>query len=56
MNQYLPPRGILGVFNRSYCEDILISRVHPEIAKEDNAKLKAATKELIKEAKLNKVQ
>jgi PPK2 family polyphosphate:nucleotide phosphotransferase len=29
----LPPRGMIGVFNRSYYEEVLITRVHPEILK-----------------------
>jgi PPK2 family polyphosphate:nucleotide phosphotransferase len=28
---YLPERGMIGVFNRSYYEEVLIVRVHPEI-------------------------
>lgn len=31
INQQLPSRGEIGVFNRSYYEDVLVSRVHPEI-------------------------
>ncbi|MEO8258635.1 MAG: polyphosphate kinase 2 family protein [Acidobacteriota bacterium] len=27
----LPPRGHIGVFNRSYYEEVLVARVHPEI-------------------------
>ena len=27
----LPPRGKIGIFNRSYYEEVLIARVHPEI-------------------------
>jgi PPK2 family polyphosphate:nucleotide phosphotransferase len=27
----LPERGMIGIFNRSYYEDVLITRVHPEI-------------------------
>tara|TARA_R110000744_G_scaffold231842_2_gene349944 strand:- start:8692 stop:9594 length:903 start_codon:yes stop_codon:yes gene_type:complete len=30
-NQVLPERGRIGIFNRSYYEEVLISRVHPEI-------------------------
>lgn len=30
-NQALPARGRIGVFNRSYYEEVLIVRVHPEI-------------------------
>jgi PPK2 family polyphosphate:nucleotide phosphotransferase len=29
----LPGRGIIGIFNRSYYEEVLIVRVHPEILK-----------------------
>ena len=31
INKQLPSRGEIGVFNRSYYEDVLVSRVHPEI-------------------------
>ncbi|MBB1063113.1 PPK2 family polyphosphate kinase [Limosilactobacillus fastidiosus] len=31
INEELPSRGEIGVFNRSYYEDVLVSRVHPEI-------------------------
>ncbi|TVR10390.1 MAG: polyphosphate kinase 2 family protein [Planctomycetota bacterium] len=27
----LPPRGMIGIFNRSYYEEVLITKVHPEI-------------------------
>ncbi|EHS85880.1 hypothetical protein PS3_15820 [Limosilactobacillus gastricus PS3] len=36
INQQLPARGMLGIFNRSYYEDVLISRVHPEILLNEN--------------------
>ena len=29
----LPPRGVIGLFNRSYYEEVLVVRVHPEILK-----------------------
>jgi PPK2 family polyphosphate:nucleotide phosphotransferase len=32
----LPERGRIGVFNRSYYEDVLIVRVHPEILRAQN--------------------
>ena len=43
----LPERGRIGIFNRSYYEEVLIARVHPEIlrsegipdAREDNEKV-----------------
>jgi PPK2 family polyphosphate:nucleotide phosphotransferase len=28
----LPPRGSIGIFNRSYYEDVLVVRVHPDLA------------------------
>ena len=31
----LPPRGRIGIFNRSYYEEVLIVRVHPEILKSE---------------------
>ena len=31
--QELPTRGQIGIFNRSYYEEVLIARVHPEILK-----------------------
>jgi PPK2 family polyphosphate:nucleotide phosphotransferase len=31
----LPERGVIGVFNRSYYESVLISRVHPELLREE---------------------
>ena len=29
--RYLPPRGHIGIFNRSYYEETLVVRVHPEL-------------------------
>ncbi len=29
--RYLPERGRIGIFNRSYYEEVLVARVHPEI-------------------------
>jgi PPK2 family polyphosphate:nucleotide phosphotransferase len=31
----LPARGRIGIFNRSYYEEVLIARVHPEIIREE---------------------
>src|ERR1700678_2610681 len=31
----LPERGLIGIFNRSYYEEVLIVRVHPEILKSE---------------------
>lgn len=36
INKELPMRGNIGVFNRSYYEDVLVSRVHPEIILNSN--------------------
>ena len=30
-NQCLPERGRIGIFNRSYYEEVLVVRVHPDI-------------------------
>ena len=30
-NRCLPPRGKIGIFNRSYYEEVLVVRVHPEM-------------------------
>lgn len=35
-NQCLPERGRIGIFNRSYYEEVLIVRVHPEILRRQN--------------------
>lgn len=32
----LPERGNIGIFNRSYYEEVLVARVHPEIIKNQN--------------------
>lgn len=35
-NRALPERGRIGIFNRSYYEEVLIVRVHPEILESQN--------------------
>ncbi|MEM7401205.1 MAG: PPK2 family polyphosphate kinase [Pseudomonadota bacterium] len=35
-NKNLPERGRIGIFNRSYYEEVLVVRVHPEILKYQN--------------------
>jgi PPK2 family polyphosphate:nucleotide phosphotransferase len=32
----LPERGLIGIFNRSYYEEVLVVRVHPEILRRQN--------------------
>jgi PPK2 family polyphosphate:nucleotide phosphotransferase len=34
-NRDLPERGRIGIFNRSYYEEVLITRVHPELLKSE---------------------
>ena len=36
INRELPMRGDIGVFNRSYYEDVLVSRVHPALILQSN--------------------
>lgn len=40
--QVLPERGMIGIFNRSYYEDVLVARVHPELL--DRQKLPPAVR------------
>lgn len=42
IHRHVPEHGIIGIFNRSYYEDVLISRVYPEMIV--NAKIGAITK------------
>ena len=42
----MPPRGHIGVFNRSYYEEVLVCRVHPEIVTEYQKMPGAATRDL----------
>ncbi|MEY8442586.1 PPK2 family polyphosphate kinase [Lactobacillaceae bacterium 24-114] len=36
VNKELPSRGEIGIFNRSYYEDVLVTRVHPELILNSN--------------------
>ena len=31
INRHLPARGMIGIFNRSHYEEVLVARVHPEV-------------------------
>jgi PPK2 family polyphosphate:nucleotide phosphotransferase len=42
----LPERGRIGIFNRSYYEDVLIARVHPEILQGENLPGKLSDKRI----------
>jgi PPK2 family polyphosphate:nucleotide phosphotransferase len=43
----LPARGRIGIFNRSYYEEVLIARVHPEIFREEGLPGPARSKQAI---------
>jgi PPK2 family polyphosphate:nucleotide phosphotransferase len=45
----LPERGRIGIFNRSYYEEVLVVRVHPDILAREKLPPKLVTKELWKE-------
>ena len=45
----LPARGRIGVFNRSYYEDVLVVRVHPELLKNQRLPAGCVTKRIWKE-------
>ena len=42
----LPERGRIGIFNRSYYEEVLVVRVHPELLKRQRLPAEARTKEI----------
>jgi len=46
---HLPERGKMGIFNRSYYEDVLAPRVYPEQLKESNLPSELITKNIWKE-------
>jgi PPK2 family polyphosphate:nucleotide phosphotransferase len=45
----LPERGRIGIFNRSYYEEVLITRVHPEILESQKIPSKLITKDVYDE-------
>ena len=45
----LPGRGQIGIFNRSYYEEVLIVRVHPEILQNEKLPAKLVTKHIWQE-------
>ena len=45
----LPERGHIGVFNRSYYEEVLVVRVHPELLRSEKLPTSLVTKRLWKE-------
>lgn len=45
----LPERGKIGIFNRSYYEEVLVVRVHPELLKNEKLPPSLVTKDIWKE-------
>src|SRR6266508_2117275 len=45
----LPNRGHIGIFNRSYYEEVLVVRVHPELLEKERLPAELLTKEIWKE-------
>jgi len=48
-NRALPMRGRIGIFNRSYYEDVIVVRVHPELIESQNLPPELVTKDIWKE-------
>lgn len=44
--RHLPERGHIGIFNRSYYEEVLIVRVHPEVLKQEKLPPSLVTKKI----------
>ena len=47
-SQKMPPRGRIGIFNRSYYEEVLVCKVHPHIVLEQQRLPAEATKDMAK--------
>src|SRR5246500_2259213 len=47
--KHMPERGHIGIFNRSYYEEVLVVRVHPELLKAEKIPPTLITKDLWKE-------
>ncbi len=47
--EHLPERGHIGIFNRSYYEEVLVVRVHPEVLKSEKVPPTLVTKDIWKE-------
>ena len=45
----LPERGRIGIFNRSYYEEVLVIRVHPELLERERLPLEAGAKEIFED-------
>src|SRR6266851_5959075 len=44
--QRLPERGRIGIFNRSYYEEVLVVRIHPELLKDERIPSSLITKNM----------
>jgi PPK2 family polyphosphate:nucleotide phosphotransferase len=42
----LPPRGAIGIFNRSYYEEVLIARVHPDLVQQQRLPRRVTTQRI----------
>jgi PPK2 family polyphosphate:nucleotide phosphotransferase len=45
-SQWLPSRGHIGIFNRSYYEEVLVTRVHPEVLAKERIPQTLITKKI----------
>jgi PPK2 family polyphosphate:nucleotide phosphotransferase len=48
-NRRLPERGRIGIFNRSYYEEVLVVRVHPGLLEKEKVPKKLVTRDIWKE-------
>jgi len=48
-HKVVPERGKIGIFNRSYYEEVLVVRVHPELLKNEKLPPSLVTKDIWKE-------
>ena len=44
VHRAVPPRGMIGIFNRSHYEDVLITRVHPDLLESQHLPLGASAR------------
>jgi PPK2 family polyphosphate:nucleotide phosphotransferase len=44
--RHLPERGRIGIFNRSYYEEVLVVRVHPELLKQQKLPVPSSSKDI----------
>ena len=49
MRRRLPERGQIGIFNRSYYEEVLVVRVHPELLKPERLPPECVTRRVWRE-------